>query len=60
MRGLANSEAVRGFAGALTVAPLTYTLRRDDRDFVVFCFVRPEDAQAFAERFAGEMLTAGN
>jgi hypothetical protein len=24
---------------------------------VVFCFARPEDAQAFCERFSGERLT---
>jgi hypothetical protein len=24
--------------------------------FVVFCFAKPEDAQAFAERFGGERL----
>jgi hypothetical protein len=54
MRGLKNSEIVRGFADTLSVAPRTYSLRRNNSDFVVFCFAEPEDAQAFCERFSGE------
>jgi hypothetical protein len=38
VRGLANSGLVRGFADTLSVAPLTYSLRRNDSDFIVFCF----------------------
>jgi hypothetical protein len=50
MYGLAK-DALLG-AAAAPYAP-------DGRDVVVFCFARPEDAQAFAARFGGERL-AGN
>jgi hypothetical protein len=56
VRGLKNGAAVRRFANTFSVAPLTYSLRRDESDFVVFCFSKPEDAEAFAKRFGGERL----
>jgi hypothetical protein len=56
VRGVVNSQIVWSFAAALSVAPRPYSLRRDDGDFVAFCFAKPEDANAFCQRFGRERL----
>jgi hypothetical protein len=56
VRGLNNSQVVHGFADTLSVAPLTYSVSRADVDLVVFCFAKPEDADAFCDQFGGERL----
>jgi hypothetical protein len=51
-----NSQIIWSFAGTLSAAPRPYAVHRDGGDLVVFCFTKPEDAQAFCEKFGGERL----
>jgi hypothetical protein len=47
MRDPVDREVIFCAAGVLSATPLRYYLRRDDNDLVVFCFSKPEDAEAF-------------
>jgi hypothetical protein len=54
VRRLQNSDEVRGVAGSLISASLTYHLTDPSR--VVFRFKQQADAEAFAARFGGDLL----
>ena len=54
LRGV--ESVVHRFANGRS-ARRTFFTRYGDRDFVVFCFAKSEDADAFRERFGGERLS---
>lgn len=47
------------FCRGLSLCPRGHYFRRDDRDYVVFCFAEPSHADLFCERFDGEHVSAG-
>jgi hypothetical protein len=60
LRDSVNREVMFCAAGVLSATPFTYSLRRDESDFVVFCLSKPADARAFAKRFGGDRLATSS
>jgi hypothetical protein len=50
-------DFVHHFANTLSVAPRSYGCRRDDDDYMVFCFSEAVHADLFMERFEGERVS---
>jgi hypothetical protein len=42
------------FCQGLSLCPRGRSFRRDDRNYIVFCFADPAHAALFSERFGGE------
>jgi hypothetical protein len=49
-----NHKVTHDFCRDLSLCPRGHTFRRDDTDYVVFCFADAAHAQRFRERFSGE------
>ena len=51
-----NYITIRLFCEPLSLCPRTHSFRRDDDDFIVFCFAERADAERFRDRFGGEFI----
>ena len=52
--------ATHYFCEGLSLCPRHGYFRRDDRDYVVFCFAEAAHAEQFRARFNGEMVDPGS
>ena len=49
-----HGDQHRDFCAGFALAPRHHTVRRDDRDYLIFCFADRAHADRFRERFSGE------
>ena len=49
-----NFELIQIACAALSCAPRNHSVRRDDREYIVFCFATDTDALGFKALFGGE------
>lgn len=52
----ANYSVVHGFCKDLSLCRRGHSFRRDDVDYIVFCFAEHSHAQQFCTRFDGELM----
>lgn len=49
-----NYDITHGFCRGLSLCERGHSVRRDNTQYVVFCFADPAHADAFREKFQGE------
>src|SRR6516225_10455282 len=49
----AHHGEMLAFCGSLSLAPRHPTVRRNDVDYVIFCFANPDHAESFRVQFNG-------
>jgi hypothetical protein len=54
--GKADGPAIHLFCFQANVAPRHHTVRRDDKDFIVYCFADKDHAELFRVVFQGEQF----
>lgn len=51
-----HHETMRSISRELSVAPRTYSFRRGNIEYIVFCFAKSNHARMFCRQFGGEPI----
>ena len=54
IRSTADDLLIQRFCDHRNVTPCHHTVRRGDKDFIVYCFTHPHHAASFRAAFGGE------